>query len=157
NLPDGTHTEQLEATDQAGNISFASVSFTLDTVSPVITVTSPASNLFTNQNVTVSGQVTDDRSGVASLQAALDGGAYVPIPFDPQGSFSFLTSLPLDHTADGPHTEQLQATDRAGNVSFATVSFSLDTVPPAITVGNPTPNLVTNQNVLVSGQVTDDR
>jgi RHS repeat-associated protein len=154
---DGPHTEHLKATDNAGNVSTLDVSFTLDTVPPVITVTSPPANTVTNQNVTVAGQVTDNGSGVASLQAALDGGAFAPLTLGSGGSFSFLTTLALDHSADGPHTEHLKATDNAGNVSSLDVSFTLDTVPPVITVTSPPPNTVTNQNVTVTGQVTDDR
>jgi hypothetical protein len=131
------------------------VAFPLDTTPPVIDVTSPASGLLTNSNITVSGQVTDVGTGVASLQAALDGGAFAPVSFDTSGNFSLATALALDHSADGPHTEHLKATDRAGNVSTLDFSFTLDTQAPVISVANPTGTVLTNQNITVSGTVSD--
>src|SRR5207248_961574 len=101
------------------------------------------------------GRVTDGGSGVASLQAALDGGAFVPVGLDGSGNFGFPNALPLDHTADGPHTEHLKATDRAGNVSLFDVSFTLDTIAPTIHVTGPAAGLVTNQNVTITGDVAD--
>jgi RHS repeat-associated protein len=152
---DGSHTEQFKATDNAGNVSFFNFTFTLDTVAPTITVTSPANGLITNQNVTITGEVTDKTSGVASLEAALDNGTFAPVSFGSNGSFSLVTTLALDGAADGPHTEHLKAADNAGNVSTVDVTFTLDTVAPTITVTSPTPGVVTNQNVTIAGQVTD--
>src|SRR5262249_20957977 len=154
---DGSHTEHLKAIDQVGNISFFDASFTLDTVPPAIAVTAPAAGALTNQNVTIIGQVTDDRSGVASLQAALDGGGFTTVGVGSGGAFSLVTPLPLDHTADGVHAEHFKALDKAGNVSFFDLSFTLDTASPTITVTSPLPNLATNQNIAISGQVSDDR
>lgn len=154
---DGTHTEHLKATDNAGNVSFFDVAFTLDTVTPTVAVTRPPAATVTNDNPTIAGQATDDRSGIASLQAALDGGAFAPVSLGAGGSFHFATALPLDHTADGTHTERLKATDKAGNVSFFDVTFTLDTVSPTIVVTTPITAPFTNHNVMITGQVSDDR
>src|SRR5262249_7054935 len=79
-------------------------------------------------NPTVTGRVTDNLSGVAKLEAAVDGGSYQTVPFDAQGNFSFTTSLPADGTADGPHTIHLRGADQVGNVSTVQdVSFVLQT------------------------------
>ncbi len=131
---DGTHTFNLQATDQAGNTSpLDGVSFILDTTAPVITLTSPTGSPLTNQNLTITGQVTDNLSGVQSLEARLDSGPFFPVSFDASGNFTETTTLPLDHSADGAHTLQFQATDKAGNVSGLTpVTFTLDTTPPAV-------------------------
>src|SRR5207248_1842966 len=130
------------ATDKAGNVSFFNVTFTVDTVPPTIAVASPTPGLITNQNFIIAGQTTDDRAGVASLQAALDNGAFADLSLGTGGAFNFATALPLDHTADGPHTEHLKATDKAGNVSLVDVAFTLDTVSPAIIVTAPAPGVV---------------
>src|SRR5262249_7830875 len=154
---DGPHTEHLRATDRAGNVSFFDVSFTLDTVSPLVAVSTPAPGLVTNQNIALTGQVTDDRSGVASLQAALDGATFGAVSLSGEGALRSATRLPLGHSADGPHAEHLRATDLAGNVSTFDVPFTLDTVAPTVSVTSPAPDLVTNRDVTVAGRVTDDR
>src|SRR5262249_23080309 len=130
-LREGPNTLQVRATADGQQV-FQAIQVTLDTVAPTTAVTAPAPGLVTYQNVTVAGQVTDGGSGVASLQAALDGGAFAAVGLGAGGAFNFATALPLDHTADGPHTAHLKAADRAGNVSFFDVLFTLDTVSPTV-------------------------
>lgn len=160
NLPldhtaDGQHIEHLKATDNAGNVSLVDVSFTLDTTAPTIRVNTPSPGSVTNHNVAVTGQVVDDRSGVASLQAALDGGSLAAVSLGADGTFNFGTNLLLDHTADGLHIEHLKATDEAGNVTFVDFTFTIDTLAPSIQVTSPS-GVITNPNVTAVGQVTDD-
>jgi hypothetical protein len=154
---DGLHTVQLTATDQAGKPSSpVDYTFTLDTVPPVVVVSNPASALVINHNITITGQVTDAHSGVAALQASVDGGSSSNLSFAASGRFQFTTALALNGSADGLHTVQLTATDQAGNVSSpVTYTFTLDTTPPAITVTSPTSGLTTSQNITIAGHVTD--
>jgi RHS repeat-associated protein len=127
-LPDGRHTLHLRATDANGNTAAFDLPFTLDTQAPAATFQSPRAGEVTNGNATVSGKATDSLSGVASLQAQIDGGTPFAVTATADGSFGFPTALPLDGSADGAHTVRLQATDRAGNVSGPfDVSFTLDT------------------------------
>ena len=91
-------------------------------------ITSPTTALTTNSNVTITGQATDKGSGVAQVEEQIDGGAFTPLSFDASGNFSFTTGLLLNGSADGQHTVDVQATDRAGNMSaLASYSFVLDT------------------------------
>jgi RHS repeat-associated protein len=107
----------------------------VQTEPPIITLTSPSPDVLTNHNVTFAGQVTDNSSGVASLQAKLDQGSFANVTFDASGNFSFTTGLALDGSADGLHTVQLVATDKAGDISApVSTTFTLDTIPPAIQV-----------------------
>jgi len=123
---------------------------------PVVTLTSPSNGLVTRQNPTVSGHAVDDQSGVASVEAEVDGGAPFPISFDSTGNFSFTTSLPVDGSADGSHTVDVRATDKAGNVSsFVSTAFTLDTVPPTVSITSPTTALNTSTNVTITGRATD--
>ena len=70
----------------------------------------------TAANVTITGRVLDNLSGVQSLEVQLDGGAFAPVAFDASGHFSLTTTFATDGSADGPHTINFQATDFAGNV-----------------------------------------
>ncbi len=130
----------------------------IDSQPPIISIETPGPNLLTNSNVTITGQVTDDLSGVAKLQAQVDSGPLVDVSFDSSGNFHYATNLLLGGSADGVHTVQLTATDQARNVSSPMdYSFTLDTVPPVVTVSSPTSGLVTAQNVAIKGQVSDER
>jgi hypothetical protein len=154
---DGSHTIHLIATDLVGNVSPATnYAFTLDTTPPSLTLTSPPSGLTVNHDVTITGRATDALSGLASVQAGLDGAAYSAVSFNPDGTFALPLSLPLDGSADGAHTVHFRATDLAGNVSPVTdFAFTLDTTPPVVTITSPAPGLTTSENITITGQVTD--
>ncbi len=67
-------------------------------------------------------------SGVSELLGAVDSGTFAPVSIDASGGFSITSGLPLDDSADGPHTVHLRATDRVGNVSAVTdFPFTLET------------------------------
>lgn len=102
-----------------------------DTQPPTVVLLSPASGLLSATNVTVTGQITDNQSGVASAQARLNGGDPFALMLAGDGSFSFPTTLPLDGSADGAYTIGVRATDASGNTSaFVELTFTLDTQPP---------------------------
>ena len=153
---DKVHTVAFSGTDKAGNVSSpVSFSFTLDTIAPTVTITSPASGLPTNSNPTIAGTVTDASSGVASLQARVDGGAAQAVALV-NGSFQFATQLTLDGSADKVHTVAFTATDKAGNVSSpVNFSFTLDTIAPTVTITSPASGLTTNSNPTIAGALTD--
>jgi hypothetical protein len=128
---DGRHQVQFVAVDRAGNVGRSVVeSFTLDTRAPALTITSPAPGLTTATNVTVTGHVADALSGIAALQAQVDGGSPVVVPFDAGGTFAYTTALKLDGSADGLHTVALTAANGVGSTATASVSFTLSTGPP---------------------------
>ena len=108
----------------------ASIQVALDTTPPTVTINSPAAGLVTNENVSVTGVVADNLSGVASLSADVDNGTAVAVSFDASGHFTFTTSLPLDGTKDGLHTVYLIAQDNAGNVSTTHVRLHAQDHPP---------------------------
>ena len=83
-----------------------------DTTPPTITITSPVDFETVNEDtVTVSGKVTDDKSGVASVTV---NGNTVTINDD--GSFSVSVSL-----TKGDNTIKIVATDKAGNKATKTI------------------------------------
>ncbi len=128
---DGLHTLAFTATDAAGNSTVTDASFTLDTRAPLVALTAPKSGLAVASNPTITGTVGDALGGVAGLQEQLDNGPPLPLAFDAStGAFSFKPALPLNETADGPHTVIFQAVDAAGNASTADFTFILDTTPP---------------------------
>jgi hypothetical protein len=128
----------LTAGKQLGNLVLARFAEQKDTAPPTITITGPTNNIAVNADLTVAGQVTDNLSGVASLQAALDGGAFAPVSFDASGRFSVPVTLATDGSADGAHVLHLKAVDYAGNATpSANFNFTLVTKKPTITLTAP--------------------
>lgn len=130
-LADGTHTVEVFETDAAGNASMAAYTFTLDTTPPAVaaalTVDSgiSATDGYTN-NPAISGKTEPN----LVVTFTIDGQAITQtVTADANGNWSF---TPTGLT-DGAHTIVASSADRAGNIGSATVAFTLDTTPPAVT------------------------
>jgi hypothetical protein len=112
-FPRGTTNFSCTATDAHGNTGTASASIVVrDTIKPVVTYTGSAGTYTSDQNVSITCGAADGGSGVASSTCAdISGPAY---------SFG-----------DGPHAFSATATDVAGNVGTASVTFTVTTTAAA--------------------------
>jgi hypothetical protein len=128
----GPHTIHLVAADRAGNTSTQAVDFTLEASTPqgpTVTIESPVSGLSTRVNPMITGTVAGN--AVTSLQAQVDGSEPTSVAFDPStGAFRFTPSLPLDGSADGPHTVHFKVTNSAGQSAGTDYRFTLKTAAP---------------------------
>jgi hypothetical protein len=154
----GTDPLRVVATDGFGQQASAGLDVTrvVDNTPPTIAIHTPKAGLTTNANVLVSGTVTDDFSGVASLQEQVDSGPFQAVTVNPSGQFVLVTALPVNGAGDGMHTVHLHAIDAAGNASDALASFALDTTGPSITVASPGPDAAVSRSPVVTGQVSDN-
>jgi RHS repeat-associated protein len=134
-----------------------------DTRPPIISLQAPGAGHVIHGNLAVDGTVIDDLSGVAALQVRVDGGSFSDVAFDSAGRFHYVTTLPLDGTADGKHTLDVRALDRAGNVAAVQeLTFTLqtavvrDTTPPTVTLHAPGAGGKLNRNLALDGVAQDD-
>jgi FG-GAP-like repeat len=100
------------ATDKAGNNATTSRTINLDKTPPVLTMPTLAASYLLNSSLTLTFGATDALSGLATMQATLNG---VPIT---SGSTVTLTHL-------ATNTFTLTATDVAGNTSTQTATFAV--------------------------------
>ncbi len=128
-LNEGLNVIGLTAVDAAGNVGSATLSVTLDSIVPVLTLTAPADNtLTTDPDITVSGSVSEP------VDLDLNG---QPLTLNPDNTFSTVFTL-----SEGNNTLIVTAADAAGNTDAETVSVILDTTPPPA----PDLNLITRSN-----------
>ncbi|WP_247883009.1 beta strand repeat-containing protein, partial [Azospirillum brasilense] len=137
-LTDGTHSVTTTATNRFGIVSDPSDALVvvIDTAVPV----TPAPSV---TSATVAGATAGERiSGIATptLAGTTEAGSTVSLLVDGKiagtavadvnGAWTFQFTAAL---ADGTHSLQVQATDRAGNVSSlsAATTLTIDTTPPA--------------------------
>lgn len=158
----------VTATDDAGNSTtvtssdFSSLALrVLEKVAPIINVTYPtAGSYITSSAPTVTWTVTDDGSGIdeSTIKIKVDGGAAVTTGITKTaitGGFSCSYTLPAQ--SDGQHTVQFYVDDHDGNSAAATsVSFTIDTVPPTLTISSPSDNLHTNVDEVTVAGITND-
>lgn len=117
-LADGAHTIRVEITDTAGRAASASVTFTVDTQAPLVSISNPAAGMTNVKTPQLIYSVSDGTPVVKVDGIVVDKAS----------------GTTLDPLADGLHVARLEATDDAGNVGFAEVTFTIDTVPPTISI-----------------------
>jgi uncharacterized repeat protein (TIGR01451 family) len=131
-LADGAHTLTATEADAAGNLGTASLSFTLDTLSPVVVAA-----LLHDTGASAADSITSDPTltgtGEAGSSIALsEGGRSIgTAAVDGTGRWT-LTPTGL---ADGAQTVAVTDTNTAGDVGATQVGFTLDTAPPAAPAG----------------------
>jgi hypothetical protein len=141
-LSAGANIISIVATDVAGNTTTVSrtVSFS---ATPTIAITSPTNLTVTNTTpVTVAGTVSDPNA-VVNINGILA----------PLSSGSFSVPVPLK---EGGNTITVVAQSAGGTPGTATISISLDTTPPHVTIDSPPDGTVTTAaTIAVSGLIND--
>ena len=131
-LADGNYTVTANAIDEAGNTASDSVSGTINSAAPSLTIDALGADNDTTPTIsgttdlpagsTVSIVVTDSAGNTQNLIATVQA----------DGSYSIEVGTPL---AEGAYTVTATATDGAGNTATVTENGGIvDTIPPAITV-----------------------
>lgn len=147
-LSNGTHSFSLKVSDHDGNAATEVVtSFTVDTVPPALTITSPADGLITNkESLTVSGTTNDVTS--TPVTVTVNG---TPVTVQTNGSFSTTVTL-----KSGSNTITVVATDAAGLKTTITRTVTLDTGAPVFQEITIVPNPVdAGKTYVISVKVTD--
>lgn len=152
-LSDGSHTIKISASDYDGNAAAQkSITFTVDTVPPELSVTAPIDNLVTNQaSIEVKGTTNDVTSSPVTLTIKLNNGTAQTVEVGSDGSFSKTLTL-----VSGENTIVITATDGAGKTSTVTKQVELDQTAPVIQSVTITPNPVNaGSTYTISVEVTD--
>ena len=162
---------QIKATDEAGNsVSKDATDTTLgsslklrvkEKVAPVISITAPSSSAkLTNNKPVIKWTVTDSDSGVdpSTIKLIIDSQTITTgITKTASGKNYTCSYTPTTALSDGSHTIKISASDYDGNAAAQkSITFTVDTVPPELSVTAPIDNLVTNQaSIEVKGTTND--
>ncbi len=118
-LSQGSHTFTVRAVDKVGNYGDVSRTFTVDSVTPALKVTAPASGaVLTSTSATVKWTGSDGTSGIAAYYIKRDTGAWTTL----SSSTLSYTYAGLSHAS---HTVTVRAVDKAGNLRDVAVTFSV--------------------------------
>lgn len=184
---DGSYLMQINVKDNAGNVSSATENPVLrfsvapnETTKPIGSFTFPANNssLHTNSSVAITGNVSDEDSGVDRALVRIrrltsdsvsfwngtawqSSPALVNVAFDNAGDFSIAA---VDLSAVGSYLLQINVKDYAGNISLASenatrhFSVEIDTTNPTGVFSDPidTTMIPPNSSATISGSVDDD-
>lgn len=151
-MGDGNHTVTVDATDNDGNAATQkSTTFKVDTIPPVLNITSPTEGMITSAAaLTVSGTTNDATSSPVTVTISLNGADQGTVTVGGDGSFSKSVTL-----REGANVIVVTATDEAGKSSSVTRNVTLDTSVPQIVSATITPNPVdAGQTMLISVEVS---
>lgn len=146
-LSDGAKAIEITASDHDGNAAAkVTASYTVDTVPPTLTISSPQDGLATNQkNVVLTGITNDTLSSPVTVTVMHGSASYTPAVAN-DGSFSQALVL-----TEGVNTIQIVSTDAAGKSTTINLTVTLDTSVPTIKSATFAPNPV---NSSASVQIT---
>jgi hypothetical protein len=142
-LDEGTFDLRLTCRDGAGNTMSSTVTVTVDTSPPAVAITSPADG-------------TVSRGGQVHVVATTDAGATVTVngmPVANDGGVDHLLYL-----GEGESVVRVTAVDAAGNAATDSVTVTVDSVAPTVTITSPQGSEVTiaSRDLQVTGLVTGD-
>ena len=147
-LGDGAHSITFNAKDNDGNDAVQkAVTFTIDTVAPVLDVTTPVDKSVTNTATCVVSGTTNDATS-SPVTVTINGQAAT---VNSNGSFSKSITL-----TEGTNTITIVATDAAGKSTTITRTVTLDTGAPSFVSVSINPNPVdAGKTYVISVSVTD--
>ena len=150
NLSDGSHTVDVKAVDNASNENTTSVTFTVDTTAPELTIDSPLNGTIFNitTNVTVSWTASDATSGISHYEIRSNSGNWTDVELN--------TSYTFTELSDDSYTVEVKVIDNASNENTTSVKFTVDTRAPEVAITSPADGARLNTaNVMVSWNGSD--
>ncbi|MBI3132603.1 MAG: Ig-like domain-containing protein [Acidobacteria bacterium] len=140
---EGDNPLAFRAVDAAGNEGRLELHVQLDSLAPVITLSSPEEGLITrDEHLDVVGHVDDSHA-----QVQVNGQV---VTVKPDGVFTAPVTLP-----EGPMEIRVTAADVAGNQGVATRHLTVDRTAPRITLDQSIPVLVAKAQIHLAGSVDD--
>lgn len=135
-IADGPISVSVNFTNMAGNTSIDTVSFTIDTTAPIVTITSPLDGSYVRGTVWINSTIAE--TNPVNYVITING--------TPVSSGSGQVSWQWDTTLyiDGTYIINVTATDAAGNVGSDTVTVIIDYTPPVKTIVSPVPSSYLN-------------
>ena len=125
----GSNTIVVHVNDTANNQNSSSVTFTVDNIPPIISMTSPLAQYYPNNTVSLIYTVSDAVSGVDKCWYVLDA--------NPSVQLSGCSNTSLSALAQGNHTITLYANDTFGNSNSTARNFGVNFIPPIISISSP--------------------
>jgi hypothetical protein len=125
--PDGTYNVVVQVADKSGNYVSVSQQVILDRTGPTVTASLSAANNGTSYDVGTPITLTwiaSDLNGVRISSASVDNGAQT---ISASGG-----KIDVDMLTSGTHTVTITATDKAGNTTIKSITFTIHATPQGI-------------------------
>lgn len=129
---DGIHFIEYYSVDYAGNVEpVKNLSLGIDTVQPIINIDSPLNNSMVPKIIYVTGNVSDELSGINNTIIKVDG-----IVYSMSSDQLFNISIDTHTLTDGIHIFSIKAIDQTGKTTIQNITLNIisrETPTPTIT------------------------
>lgn len=147
-LSEGSHTVDVKAIDNSKNTNIDTINFTVETVSPIVSINSPSMNHLCNTSDTLAEwNGNDNKSGIGHYEIKIDNKNWIDIGKNTAYSYSALK--------DGIHTIKVKGYDNAGNTGIDQVVFRTDTTGPSVDITTPSKSNIPSSSVTVQWSGSD--
>jgi hypothetical protein len=156
---DGRHTVSAHGIDVNGVTGEpVSVAFNLDTIKPLVKITSHASGTLVSGTIKLAG-TAEDANGIKSLSYSPDNRkTYAELSLrlnQDRTSAEFEVNLDTTRLADGPYVYWFKTEDAMGSVGYTAFLIFADNTGPALDIIKPKPDDKVSGRVAVSGKITE--
>ena len=140
--PDGTYYATFTATDKAGNAYVAgtqSITFTIDSTAPTVTLTDTDSDNFLNvsQVVTITAGFSEAMTATPTISITGIVTNVIMTPVSGTNSYTFTWDTSSGTLSDGTYSAIVSGTDLIGNAYVSgtqSITFTLDTSAPTVNI-----------------------
>jgi hypothetical protein len=133
---DGPYTVQVSQLDEAGNAgASATQTFTLDTGRPKISIAQTPSPS-KNRTPTFTWTPGSAEGDLPLVKLTVLNGKH-EVMWEESSSVGSLTIGVADGLEDGTYTARVEQSDEAGNTATASETFTVDNVPPSVSISSP--------------------
>jgi subtilase family serine protease/Tol biopolymer transport system component/uncharacterized protein YfaP (DUF2135 family) len=159
---EGEYAVKVEASDLGEIVTTRIIPFIIDNTAPKVSLTAPERNGIVGRNtspVNIAGTIEESYLANYALNVGngeapatwteLTAGTTLPLP-------SVLHAWDVSAMADGVHTLQLRAEDKAGNVGESRITVLVDNTSPTAAIVVPANGSYVTTPVEVRGSATDD-
>ncbi len=161
-LKNGTYTVQATQSDAVGNVGkSAPVTFTVNTPAPSVGISSPVSGAYLNIDTpSFTGASTPENTEPAVTVKIYKGEVASGKPVEEKEALESAgtwTIGAVPRLSDGTYIAQAQQTDDAHNIGYSeTTKFTIDTVPPIVTLASPEAGSTSEGSLVVQGAASTD-
>lgn len=147
-LEEGNYEWNCRFTNNQGNEAFAADNYqlTIDLTPPNITIDNPVEGFYNTANITLNFTAIDALSNISHCWYMLN---------NTQTNLPNCTNTTLTNLTDGEHTVFVYANDTLNNTNQANITFTVDTIPPNITIHSPANQIYSNETILINATAED--
>ncbi|MCR8471195.1 MAG: Ig-like domain-containing protein, partial [Crenarchaeota archaeon] len=150
-VTDGSHTIEAKAYDKAGNIASHSITVVVDNIPPTVSIDEPLNGTYVSGITAI--QLTWNDTNPSKCELYVDG--VLKYTWNETGTVTY--NWDTTQVADGSHTIEAKAYDKAGNVASCLITVIVDNTPPTISIISPEPLAWFNKtSVTVKWRATDN-